>query len=178
MRLSDSRYESIKRDVVKTYKEYNINEIPINPFTLAERMGIELIKYSNMDEGDVVLIEEIQPDGFISADRTKIFYNDKRISNKIRYTIMHEIGHKVRGHMEYSQLAEAEADWFAAYGIAPPPLIDLFDISEYTDIVDMFETTLDCARHSMDRYISWKNFACKDVDYEKDLLELFKNYKK
>jgi hypothetical protein len=177
MRLSDARYESIKKDVVKTYKKYNINEIPINPFILAERMGIKLIKYSNMNAEDLFLIGEKIPDGFISPDRTKIFYNDKIISNKIRYTILHEIGHKVREHKEYSQLAETEADWFAAYGIAPPPLINLFNISEYTDIVSIFKTTIDCALYSMGRYVSWKNHTNKNADYEKELLELFKNYK-
>ncbi len=177
MKLSYLRYESIKRDVVNTYREYNINEIPINPFTLGKRMGIDFIKYSDMDEKDVTLIEEIQPDGFISSDRTKIFYNDRKHPNKIRFTILHEIGHKIRGHMEYSQLAETEANWFAAYGIAPPPLIDLFNISEYTDIADVFETTLDCAMHAMERYVSWKKSSNKDIDYIKDLLELFKKYR-
>lgn len=177
MKLSGKRYESIKKDVVKTYKEYGIDKIPINPFKLAEKMGVSLIKYSKMNDKDASFLEEIYPDGFISLDKTKIYYNDKRIPNKIKYTILHELGHKVRNHHEECPLAEAEADFFAAYGIAPPPLVDFFDISEYTDIVNIFETTIDCGIHSMQRYVSWKQHAKKNTDYEKDLLELFKKYK-
>ena len=176
MRLSDSRYESIKRDVVKTFKECNIRDIPIDPIKIAKCLGIKLIKYSDVEEDERELLIEIEPNGFISQDRTKIFYNDAAIPGKIRYTLLHEIGHKVRNHLEDSPLAESEAEWFAAYAIAPPPLVNMFKVSEYTEIAFTFETTFDCAMHAMGRYESWKFFGNKDADYERDLLKLFEKY--
>lgn len=177
MKLSNARYESIKKDVVKVLSKYNINTIPIDPFQLAKRMGISLIKYSEMDDCDTLVSNQLQKDGFIFVVYKKIFYNDKCLPNKIRFTIFHEIGHLVRNHHQFSDLAEAEANWFAAYIMAPPPLVDLFDIDEYTDIVDIFHTTLECATYSMNRYVSWKSQSRKLKDYEIELINLFKKYK-
>ena len=42
---------------------------------------------------------------------------------RIRFTIMHEIGHIVLDHTEHSDLAESEANFFAKYALAPPPLV-------------------------------------------------------
>ena len=60
MKLSNARYESIKKDVVKVLSKYNINTIPIDPFQLAKRMGISLIKYSEMDEKYFIMINVCQ----------------------------------------------------------------------------------------------------------------------
>ena len=45
VRLRNERYEYIKRIVVKTLKDCNIREIPINPFLICQVRGYNLIKY-------------------------------------------------------------------------------------------------------------------------------------
>lgn len=172
MRLSDSRYESIKNDVANLYKRLNITRLPIDPFEICKRMNIKLVKYSDYDEETQKELIHIQPQGF-NVDGLIIYYNDMQISQKVKFTILHEIGHIIRGHKEYSPLAEAEAEWFAAYAIAPPPVINLFKVSDFTDIIDIFDTSFDCACHSMNRYLSWKKFARKDADYDVILTQLF-----
>ena len=42
-----------------------------------------------------------------------IYYNDKKDAGRIRFTILHEIGHFVLGHLQQSDLAESEANFFA-----------------------------------------------------------------
>ena len=42
-----------------------------------------------------------------------IFYDDSMYDRRIRFTIMHEIGHIVLDHTEHSDLAESEANFFA-----------------------------------------------------------------
>lgn len=172
MRLSDSRYESIKNDVANLYKCLNITKLPIDPFEICEKMNIKLVKYSDYDEEKRKDLIRIQPQGFNIAGPI-IYYNDMQMLQKVKFTILHEIGHIIRGHKERSPLAEAEAEWFAAYAIAPPPVINLFKVSDFTDIVDIFDISFDCACHSMTRYLSWKKFARKDADYDTILMQLF-----
>lgn len=173
MRLSDSRYESIKKDVANLYKKYNIKDLPINPFEICKKMNIKIIKYSEMDEEDREKIATLQRDGFYDQDKSIIYYNDMINDGKIRFTILHEIGHIIREHKQFSPLAESEAEWFAAYAIAPPPVVNLFEISDFTDIMDIFGTSWECAWHTMSRYLSWKQFARKDAEYDITLKRLF-----
>lgn len=44
-RLSDERYEYIKKEVVHLFDCYGINCIPINGFELAYKLGIRLVPY-------------------------------------------------------------------------------------------------------------------------------------
>ena len=175
MRLSDSRYESIKKDVATLYQKYNIKSLPINPFVLCEKMNIKLVKYSDLTIEERNRLISLQPDGFKDEHEngTVIFYNDMQHPSKIKFTLLHEIGHIVRGHKEFSPLAESEAEWFAAYAIAPPPVVNLFEISDFTDIMEIFDTTFNCAWHSMSRYLNWKRFARKDTEYDIILRNLF-----
>lgn len=175
MRLSNARYERIKTDVATLYKKYEIKEIPINPFILCQKMNVKLVKYSDLCINERELFVKLQPDGFKdeSEDGIIIFYNDMQSPSKIKFTLLHEIGHIVRGHKEFSPLAESEAEWFAAYAIAPPPVINLFEISDFIDIMEIFDTTYNCAWHSMSRYLNWKKFARKNAQYDVILKNLF-----
>lgn len=175
MKLSNCRYESIKNDVAELYRKYNIKKIPIDPFEICEKMNIKLIKYSSLTDEEQKILLNISPEGFKDHTNTMIFYNDLKQPSKIKFTILHELGHIIRGHKEFSQLAESEAEWFAAYAIAPPPIIDLYDISDFTDIMDIFDTTFNCAWNAMHRYISWKKYAPKNKTYDNILIELFSN---
>ena len=176
MRLSDRRYESMKLDVANLFKKHNINTAPIDAIALAEKMGIKLIKYSSLNEMEKKKILKRFPQAMISPDHKKIFYNDSLRAEIIRTSILHEIGHKVRKHYERSKLAEAEAEWFSAYAVAPPPVASvLIDNVNIFKLGKTFNLTVSCAIYSMERYNKWKQFGQNDAIYDIILKDLFSN---
>lgn len=175
MRLSNSRYEDIKKDIVKMYVDANINTFPIDVFYLCERLGYVCKSYSSLGGELAIIISSYEEDGFHLFEEGKvvIYYNDSKVEGRIRFTIMHEIGHVIRKHFVFSPLAENEADWFAAYSLCPPPIVDLYEVSDSSDLITMFNLTSDCAYNSMNRYITWKKRNAKLTDLEKFLINQF-----
>ena len=126
IKISNQRYEEIKRIVVRMFVTYEVSCIPINGFEIAHKMGVKVIPYSAITPGKRWLLAKKSKDGF-SVERTNgqwyIFYNDEKDYGRVNHTIMHEIGHIVLDHTEDSELAEKEVKFFAKYALAPPVLI-------------------------------------------------------
>ena len=180
MRLLDDDYERIKSAVADLYRHYSVTTIPVDVFSLAQKMGIAIRAYSSCpDLFRLVLRGEAPEDGFKatildgSLGTTVIFYNDTMSRQRIRFTILHEIGHIVLGHKQGSELAEAEANFFAKYAIAPPVLVHCIHPTDYVDIADAFDISLECAYFCMGYYGKWLRFSCRDYDYEATLEGLF-----
>ena len=113
---------------------------------------------------------EIKKDVFI----TVIYYNDEMPDRRIRFTIMHELGHIVLDHTEHSELAESEANYFAKYALAPPPLVHNLEIGDYLELADKFDLSYECAYYSMQKYFKWRRYGSPELlDYEVDLISSF-----
>ena len=115
------------------------------------------------------------PNGFnyvLKGERI-IEYNDTLTPERIRTTIFHEIGHIELKHTCACSLAEAEAEWFGVYMIAPAPLVDLYNLEDSMDLAVTFDTSMECGYYSMVRYIKWKRYTWILKDYEKELVKQF-----
>lgn len=177
MRLSGNRYDEIEAIVVDFFKTININKFPLDCFEICDQRGIVLIPYSELSEkekaalntasedGSCVLVE-LQKDIFAWA----IYYNDKMPKQRIRFTIMHELGHIILDHSEHSDLAESEANYFAKYALAPPPLIRQFPIEDYIELARVFDLSTKCAFWSMQKYNKWLMYHSKHQSKHEILL--------
>ena len=122
------------------------------------------------------MMEESE-DGFsIKKDEVwYIFYNDAKGYGRINNTIMHECGHIVLDHTEESELAEAEAKFFAKYALAPPALIHKLKLKNAYGVYEHFGISLEAAFYAFSYYRKWLTYGNKDyTDYEIRLLQLFK----
>lgn len=176
--LTDKRCEEIKWAVTNLFRHYGVCTLPVDVSTLVEKMGIKLKKYSNLPESSREIMLKESLDGFsVETDNGKlcIAYNDQQIEGRKRYTIMHEIGHIVLGHMGESELAEKEANFFAKYALVPPPLIHELGLDNPEDISDIFEISYEAAEYAYSYYGKWLRFGSSEyTDYECILLDLFK----
>lgn len=181
MRLTSKRYELIKKNVVRMFLDNDIRCIPIDCFEICQKLNIKLIKYSQLTPKGLLKAKEISEDSFcmlIKKENTTfqwcIFYEDRKKRERIRFTIMHEIGHIVLEHTEHSQLAESEANFFAKYALAPPPLVHKIKPEDYTDISDAFDLSRKCAYYIMVFYNKWlQHRRLEYLNYEIELLSLF-----
>lgn len=188
--MTDKRYREIEQAVLHMYKSLPMIMFPINVFMLAKYFGIKLMPYSKMtDEEKQVFQEKCSEDGFCVQIETspnhfewRIYYDDvleychpKARKKRIRYTILHELGHIFLGHTEHSQLAEAEANYFAGYAIAPPVLVDWLCVSHYMELSRIFNVTEDCAYCCMSRYFRWKYHKSETREVDACMLSLFRS---
>lgn len=180
LRLLDDDYERIKSAVADLYRRYSVATIPVDVFSLARKMGIAIRTYSSYPDLFRLALRGGAPeDGFKAnildgtRSTTVIFYNDTMSRQRIRFTILHEIGHIVLGHKQSSELAEAEANFFAKYAIAPPVLVRCIHPTDYVEIADAFDISLECAYFCMGYYAKWLRFSYGDYDYETTIEELF-----
>jgi Zn-dependent peptidase ImmA (M78 family) len=143
-------------------KQYEINWLPVDPFELMDKLNIQ---YKSI--GDLVLktgldrkwlIDEVifGEDGLIfyepDTDSDKIILNEKiEPFERIRWTIMHEIGHAYLGHLnskktsilkwklskeEYNKY-EQEAQIFAEEVLAPKFILYLICAHSISEIMEI-----------------------------------------
>lgn len=177
IKISNQRYEEIKRIVVRMFVTYEVSCIPINGFEIAHKMGVKVIPYSAIAPGKRWLLAKKSKDGF-SVERTNgqwyIFYNDEKDYGRVNHTIMHEIGHIVLDHTEDSELAEKEVKFFAKYALAPPVLIHKLKLNNPKSISQIFEISYEAACYAYDYYRKWQSrYYGGYTDYEHCLLCLF-----
>ena len=176
-RLSDNPCEKIKEIVVNTFEELDIRCIPISGFEMATKLGAVVVPYSSKSEETRQLMLKESEDGF-SAKKDEvwyIFYNDAIGYRRINNTLAHECGHIVLDHTEESELAEAEAKFFAKFALAPPVLIHKLKLNNAYEIYDRFDISLEAAVYAFSYYRKWLTYGNKDyTDYELRLLQLFK----
>lgn len=179
MRLPNSRYEEIKSAAVDMLELVGADSIPVDPFAIAEKLGIKTIAYSDLGEDGKEAALKLSENGFrweLETDDGEetdyVYYNDEHPIGRVRFTLLHEIGHIVLGHQQESEVAEAEANFFAKFTIAPPSLVCVIRPNDYVDIASAFDLSQECAFNSWNYYRSWLHVKEKP-EYEQTLQRLF-----
>lgn len=176
MILRDKRYEEIKKTVVDVFDKLDIHCTPISGFEIAIKLGAKIIPYSAKSKKTQTLMLKRSEDGF-SVKRLGvwyIFYNERKPYGRINNTIMHENGHIVLDHTEDSELAEAEAKFFAKFALAPPVLIHKYKLNNVFEVAECFRISYEAAQYALSFYNKWLNYGEKCyTDYEIKLCKLF-----
>lgn len=174
--LSNNRYEEIKNTVVNTFEKLKINCVPISGFEIATKLEAKIIPYSAKSQNTQLLMTKRSEDGFSikKSDGWYVFYNDNKPYGRINNTMTHESGHIVLDHTEDSELAEAEANFFAKFALAPPILIHKLKLKNPWDIVNRFDISNEAAEYALNYYLKWLKYGGKYYkDYEVKLCNLF-----
>ena len=181
MRLTGNRYDEIENEVIKMYSRITITGFPLDCFDICDQLGILYIPYSSLSQKKKEALGIGSQDGLHALwEMSKgefvftIYYNDNLPSRRIRFTIMHELGHIFLDHTEHSDLAESEANYFAKYALAPPPLVHTLQIQDYVELADTFDISYECAFYCMKKYNSWLRYSSEYYqDNEITLISLF-----
>lgn len=177
--------EEIIDVIADVYEEQKINKFGIDSFSLCEKMGIKLVKYSEYSEKKHLLIKRDE-DGFSNVDFIKnsiiIFYNDEiRPYRRLKFTIFHELGHIFLGHHQEGKDDETEeqkkeADIFANEFYCPQAFMIYYDIRTKKELMDVFKITEKYAEVLIDKLSKRKTMNLSKN--EKRLIRVFENNKK
>ncbi len=118
--------------VLEIYKQHDLTSFPIDVFGLLIHMGYDLRRYSNLSQRKRAQCMELSPDA--CTVKKTIYYNDEKPEARIRFSLMHELGHIVTGSQE-----EKDADLFAGCVLAPPTAIVMMkECNTYEDVMRIF----------------------------------------
>ncbi|QIB58188.1 ImmA/IrrE family metallo-endopeptidase [Blautia producta ATCC 27340 = DSM 2950] len=113
-------------------------------------------------------------DAFSDKILKVVFYNDKLCIQRIRFSLMHELGHFLLGHETESRENESEADAFAANLLAPEALIKYKNFHSAPSISSYFGISIAAANHIMMR-TKYRSFWSTDKYEAKLLAYLYPN---
>lgn len=180
MRLKDERYEEIKKEVAYMFEDYDVTDIAIDVFEIAEKMNIKIVYASEIIAKSKGKITEYSlyrfPPSYLhyneSEQRFYVYIDDVGTGiNRQRFSMAHEIMHIRLGHQEQNAKNEAEANFGAQYMLSPTSLV-LLDVGnllfqEENFIRCVFEVSepvaITSARYNYNRI---HYFDLKPRDYE------------
>ena len=170
MYLGGQTYQEIDKQVKELLEDYSINSYPIMILDLAEKIGIKCVPYSQASNRGFGNPEEISDDAFTDLTSNTIFYNDKVEVNRLRFSIAHEIGHIWLEHRDSCPHNEAEANHFAAYLLAPTPLILKLGFTKPQEIADYFKISNHAAYCALQRAESRDRCGAVQGGYEYEII--------
>ncbi len=148
--------------IKEVYEKADIRSLPISPEETARRVGIKLVSYRTMTE-----VYDISTVGLYKKSRLGFsFCEDGRFviainecscgERRRRFTVAHEIGHCVLGHLsrENSPENEREADRFAAELLAPICVLRECGIKRAEEISRLCGISMAAAEIALKRLLS------------------------
>ena len=146
--------EKIISMVAMVYRECDITDVPIDCQSVIEALGYDLIPYSCLSYGKRKACRKISEDAFTAGGA--IYYNDtEAFYTRVRFSLMHELGHLLLGHTSDDHLKEQEADAFASWMLVPRVDLELCHRIEVSEVAQRYDISLTAARYIVYTYNSW-----------------------
>lgn len=179
----------IARDTAwKTLIEVGITQLPLKLSLIAKYYGIQIINYG--DSGQDYSENE---DGYSTKLDSKliIYYNELKPKQRIRFTIAHELGHCILGHVldneytyrynnetdKYKDPKEIQANVFARDILMPATILHSLRISSVEEIAKICNVSRQSAEIRYDRLLELeKRNMFNKHPLERQVYNQFKNY--
>lgn len=133
-----------------------INSFPIDCIAILKHYGFKLFTYLEIKKRNPQLYRmciHYSDDAFKFKDT--IIYNDQKPDGRIRFTLMHELGHFILDHACETNRAEREANLFASQMLAPRMAIHYSGCMCASDVLQKFKLSAAAAKYAFQDYISW-----------------------
>lgn len=170
MLLRSSRYEELNREGADLIEAYGATAYPLDPFSLAAKMGIRLRPYSSFTRAERAVLGDVSKDAFTvsmgkyEVGTTFICFNQDANEGRLRQSIAHEIAHIWLEHPNCEEPYETEAEYLAAYVMAPIPIIIKKRLRTVGEVKDFFGISYEAARIAFER--AQNRIRCRKPGYE------------
>lgn len=140
----------------------NITSLPVNLSTIARLNNITILKYSDSKQN-------LTGDGFsLNVNNVNvIYYNDKKPKARIRFTLAHELGHCLLGHLKFGKtynrnsekdfdgmdIFEMQANVFARDILMPATVLHSLGIKSAEDIARICNVSMQSAEIRYERLL-------------------------
>lgn len=160
--MKPSQKIKIETAILKVFSECNVDSFPISCKKLLHYYGYSCIPYDSLSPQKKEACFAISDDAFCL--KHKIFYNNKALALRIRFSLMHELGHICLNHTKVSNETidpESEANLFASLILAPRMAIHYSRCRTAEDISQAFKLTLEASNYALMDYYHWYDHTLK-----------------
>lgn len=151
-------YEHIKGMILEVYGICNIQSFPIDCFKILEQYHLRTYTYTELKEYNLELYKICMlysNDAFCYKDT--ICYNEDILEGRIRFSLMHELGHIVLGHpYNHTDTVEQEANYFVSNILAPRLAIYYANCRNNVEVSKLFSITLEASEYAFNDYRRFK----------------------
>ena len=158
-------YNFIADKIRSVYVECEIRSFPIDCFQILQHYNFRIYTYAQLQEANQRLYEvcrKYSDDAF--RYQNIICYNQRAHKKRIRFSLMHELGHYILEHKNESVKNEQEADYFASYMLAPHIAIRKSGCTTADDIHDQFDVSYAMANRILSDFQCKRAFGWKECD--------------
>lgn len=151
-------YNKIVMATIEVFRKCDVHSFPIDCGDLLRHYGYRVITYKELLEKNSELYSlcmEYSEDAFQAGASKIIAYNPDRPRGRIRFSLMHELGHHVLDHARTSGQNEKEANAFASYILAPRMAIHYAKCKNANDVSKIFDMSFEAADNAFIDYRRW-----------------------
>ncbi len=147
-------FEQIKYSMLEVYLRCNVKSFPIDCFKLLDEYKLKCNTYISQSPKKKEKCFKISDDAFTT--KNVVFYNDEMPIGRVRFSLMHELAHRVLKHTEpMCEEQEKEADFFASHTLAPRMAIHYARCKNQNDVAKVFRISQEAAQYAFDDYRRW-----------------------
>ena len=151
-------YNKIVTATIEVFRKCDIHSFPIDCGDLLKHYGYRLFSYKELRDRNPELYSlslGYSEDAFRAGASKIVAYNPDRPHGRIRFSLMHELGHHVLGHTGVSDQNEKEANAFASHILAPRMAIHYSRCKNANDVARLFDMSCEAADNAFIDYRRW-----------------------
>lgn len=147
-------FERLYEIILKIYKECNVTEFPIDCFAVVRGCGYQIQKYSDLTDKKRAACIRLSTDSCIVGDT--LYYEDRNIPERTRFSMMHELGHVFLGSP-----SEELADTFSSHILAPRIAIHKSGCKTADQLHSTFGLSYAASNRALADYRTWFDRICR-----------------
>lgn len=151
-------YNKIVTATIDVFRKCSVHSFPIDCEDLLKHYGYRLFSYKELRDRNPELYSlslGYSEDAFRAGASKIVAYNPDRPHGRIRFSLMHELGHHVLGHTGVSDQNEKEANAFASHILAPRMAIHYSKCKNVNDVARLFDMSFEAADNAFIDYRRW-----------------------
>lgn len=151
-------YNKIVTATIEVFRNCDVHSFPIDCGDLLKHYGYRLFSYKELRDRSPELYSlslGYSEDAFRAGASRIVAYNPDRPHGRIRFSLMHELGHHVLEHTGVSDQNEKEANAFASHILAPRMAIHYSRCKNANDVARLFDMSFEAADNAFIDYRRW-----------------------
>lgn len=158
--------QSILKIILEVYQKNEVFSFPLDCLDFIQQCGIYCRSYSSLSRKKHEQCLLVSEEAFTL--KNEIYYNDQILQKRVRFSLMHELGHILLNHKDNrSEAEEREANFFATNILAPRLIIHHSGCKNPQDVMKKFELSEEAAGYAFSDYKYWvrkSRIHLSDVD--------------
>ena len=155
--MNYKKRERIEQLVCDIYITCGIRTFPIDCKDVLAHYGLKAVDVQSYRERNpelYTLCLKCSDDAFLYRAKKLIVYHNKWYT-RTRFSLMHELGHYLLGHVGASRENEVQANYFASCILMPRPAIGWQDSADIRYLSGIFKTSYAAMEIAVTGYLRW-----------------------